>query len=46
VRADPENEVGEQSEGNNAARFAVVVQDADFYLSEAYFSPDGDGVRT
>ena len=45
VRADPENDVGEQNEGNNAARFSVVVQDADFYLSEAYFSPDGDGVQ-
>lgn len=45
VRVDPESAVSEQSEGNNVARFSVVVQDADFYLSEAYFSPDGDGVQ-
>jgi hypothetical protein len=45
VRVDPESEVSEQSEGNNAARFSVIVQDADFYLSEAYFSPDGDGIQ-
>ena len=45
LTVDPEELVGEQDEGNNVVRRVVVVQDADFYLSEPYFSPDGDGVK-
>jgi subtilase family serine protease/flagellar hook assembly protein FlgD len=42
---DPEGAVVEQDEGNNAARRSFVVQDADLYLTEPFFSPDGDGVK-
>lgn len=42
---DPDNVVREQDEGNNIARRRVVVQDADLYLTEPYFSPDGDGAK-
>jgi subtilase family serine protease/flagellar hook assembly protein FlgD/WD40 repeat protein len=42
---DPGDLVREQSEGNNLARRNVVVQDASLYLTEPYFSPDGDGVK-
>jgi subtilase family serine protease len=45
VVADPAQAVSEQDEGNNLARRSVVVQDADLYLTEAYFSPDGDGIQ-
>ena len=41
----PDDQVREQDEGNNAGRRSVVVQDADLYLTEPYFSPDGDGVK-
>ena len=37
--------VVESDEGNNLGRREVVVQDADFYTSAPYFSPDGDGVQ-
>ena len=43
--ADARDVVREQDEGNNQARRSVVVQNADLFLTEAYFSPDGDGVR-
>jgi subtilase family serine protease/fibronectin type 3 domain-containing protein len=43
--ADAGGEVREQDEGNNQARRSVVVQNADLFLTEAYFSPDGDGIR-
>lgn len=43
--ADADSEVRELDEGNNVARLNVLVQDADLFLTEAYFSPDGDGVR-
>lgn len=43
--ADPDDAVREQSEGNNAARRSVLVQDADLFLSAPYFSPNGDGVQ-
>jgi subtilase family serine protease/flagellar hook assembly protein FlgD len=43
--ADADGAVREQDEGNNQTRRSVVVQNADLFLTEAYFSPDGDGVR-
>lgn len=43
--ADADDGVREQDEGNNRARRTVVVQDANLYLTEPYFSPDGDGVK-
>jgi hypothetical protein len=42
---DPEELVTEQDEGNNEVLRTVVVQDADLYLTEPVFSPDGDGVK-
>jgi subtilase family serine protease/flagellar hook assembly protein FlgD/WD40 repeat protein len=42
---DQDDVVREQDEGNNVARRRVVVQDADLYLTEPYFSPDGDGTK-
>ncbi|HEY2946701.1 MAG TPA: CARDB domain-containing protein, partial [Vicinamibacteria bacterium] len=43
--ADAHDAVREQNEGNNQARRSVLVQNADLFLTEAYFSPDGDGLR-
>jgi subtilase family serine protease/flagellar hook assembly protein FlgD len=45
LRVDPDDRVTEQDEGNNAVDKTVVVQDADLYLTEPYFSPNGDGVK-
>src|SRR5262249_25828609 len=45
VLADADDTVREQDEGNNLARRTVIVQDADLFLTETDFSPDGDGVR-
>jgi len=42
---DPDELVTEQDEGNNAVLENVVVQDADLFLTEPFFSPDGDGVK-
>ena len=42
---DPEGLVTEQDEGNNEVARTVVVQDANLYLTEPVFSPDGDGVK-
>jgi subtilase family serine protease len=42
--ADADDQLPEANEGNNLSRRAVIVQDADTYLTAAYFSPDGDGV--
>jgi subtilase family serine protease/flagellar hook assembly protein FlgD len=45
LQVDPDGLVTEQDEGNNLVRRPVVVQDADVYLTEPYFSPNGDGVK-
>lgn len=42
---DPEGSIVEQDEGNNSVRRTFVVQNADLYLTEPYFSPNGDGVK-
>ena len=42
---DPDGSVVEQDEGNNSVRRTFVVQEADLYLTEPYFSPNGDGVK-
>lgn len=42
--ADADELMPEANEGNNLSRRAVIVQDADTYVTAAYFSPDGDGV--
>jgi subtilase family serine protease/flagellar hook assembly protein FlgD len=45
LRVDADNRVTEQDEGNNVVGETVVVQDPDLYLTEPYFSPNGDGVK-
>ena len=40
LAADADDEVREADEGNNTDRRAVVVQDADLFLTELYFSPE------
>ena len=42
---DPDDVVAEQDEGNNRVERSVVAQDADLFLTEPVFSPDGDGVK-
>ncbi len=43
--ADPDGLLREGDETNNAASRSFGVQDEDFFVTEPYFSPDGDGVR-
>lgn len=45
VFADAGATVVENVEENNIAILPVALQDQDFYASESYFSPNGDGVR-
>ncbi|MDX2000453.1 MAG: CARDB domain-containing protein, partial [Thermoanaerobaculia bacterium] len=45
VLLDPDATVREGNETNNRASLDVVVQDGDFFVTERYFSPDGDGTK-
>ena len=45
VIIDPDNAITEQSENNNSASKTLGVQDANLWVSEQYFSPNGDGVK-
>ncbi len=45
IEVDPGNNIVEKSKDNNAAAKTIIVQDADFWLSEQYISPNGDGVK-
>ncbi|MDX1430942.1 MAG: CARDB domain-containing protein [Gammaproteobacteria bacterium] len=45
VVVDPEDAIEERSELNNSARLSLAVQDGDFFVSERFISPNGDGVR-
>lgn len=45
VTADPADLQRELSEENNSADVVIGVQNADLWLSELYFSPNGDGVK-
>ncbi len=42
--ADPEGLIEEISEANNSAAIEAAVQDGDFTVDHALFSPNGDGV--
>ncbi len=42
---DPDNMIPEQSKGNNSATNTFGVQDANFWVTEPYFSPNGDGAK-
>ncbi|HEX3529651.1 MAG TPA: CARDB domain-containing protein [Thermoanaerobaculia bacterium] len=45
VVLDPDGAVDEASKANNTARLDVAPHDGDFYVTERYFSPNGDGVK-
>ncbi|MBC3872944.1 CARDB domain-containing protein [Undibacterium flavidum] len=45
VLVDPDNAIEEKNKTNNFARRDLIVQDSDFYVSNRYFSPNGDGVK-
>ena len=45
VQVDPDNAILEKDTGNNEAQLSVAVQEGNAFVSERYFSPDGDGVQ-
>jgi subtilase family serine protease/flagellar hook assembly protein FlgD len=45
VVLDPDGAVDEASKANDTARLDVAPHDGDFYVTERYFSPNGDGVK-
>ena len=45
VRVDPDGAVAERSRSNNDASLSIVTQSADFYVTDTYLSPNGDGVQ-
>lgn len=42
---DPESRIAELRKDNNLARRELLVQSGDLYLSNRYFSPNGDGIK-
>ncbi|WP_082507133.1 CARDB domain-containing protein [Duganella sp. Root336D2] len=45
VVADPDQRIEEKTRANNTARLVTTVQDGDLFITERYFSPNGDGVK-
>ncbi|TCO37652.1 CARDB domain-containing protein [Dokdonella fugitiva] len=45
VTADPDDHVREGSDANNTAVLPFDVQNGDFFATERYISPNGDGIR-
>ncbi|HEY7698858.1 MAG TPA: FlgD immunoglobulin-like domain containing protein, partial [Vicinamibacteria bacterium] len=45
VVVDPDGLAVESSKANNTARIDIAVQDSDFFVTNRYFSPNGDGVQ-
>jgi hypothetical protein len=45
VQVDPANTIEEGAEDNNTAQISVTAQDSDFFVTNRYFSPNGDGVK-
>ncbi|MEJ2347131.1 MAG: CARDB domain-containing protein [Gammaproteobacteria bacterium] len=45
IQVDPDNQILERYKLNNVANKDVAVQDGNFYVSNRYFSPNGDGVQ-
>ncbi len=45
VTIDPDNAVEEGAKSNNTARLDVAVQQGDLFVTQRYFSPNGDGVQ-
>jgi len=42
---DPDNAIQEKTKDNNRAVIDLSAQNADFYVSEKYISPNGDGIK-
>ncbi len=42
---DPESIIAEQSRVNNSAKASFIVQNSKLWISERYFSPNGDDVK-
>lgn len=45
IVVDPDGSVLELNRANNTARKRVAIQDGNFYVSQRYMSPNGDGVK-
>ena len=45
VVVDPDNAIPEQNKENNTAGKSFTVQNANLWVSEPYFSPNGDGIK-
>lgn len=45
ARVNPDGKILEKSTSNNIAQRQFAVQSSDFYVSERYISPDGNGVK-
>ena len=45
IQVDPANLILERNKANNTAQRDLAVQDGNFYVSNLFFSPNGDGVK-
>ena len=45
IVVDPAVAITERTKANNSARRDIVIQDADMFVTERYFSPDNNGVK-
>ena len=45
IKVDEANSIAESNEANNQARIVVGNQDQSLYVSQRYFSPNGDGIK-
>jgi subtilase family serine protease/flagellar hook assembly protein FlgD len=45
VVLDPDNQIHEKTRANNLASVDLQIQDGNFYISNRYFSPNGDGIK-
>jgi subtilase family serine protease/Tol biopolymer transport system component/flagellar hook assembly protein FlgD/fibronectin type 3 domain-containing protein len=45
VGVDPDNRILEQNKENNTASKSFIAQNANLWVSEPFFSPNGDGVK-
>lgn len=45
VVVDPDNNINEGNEENNSVEKLLVVQNADFNVSQRFISPNGDGIQ-
>lgn len=45
VQVDPANLILERNKANNTAQHDLAVQDGNFYVSNLFISPNGDGIK-